>query len=234
LNHSPRMKKSNNMEDLNTLSKLFKNKDLLTQALTHRSWVNENPKVRGSNERLEFLGDAILEFLVSKEIYERFPEKEEGYLTALRANLVNTQNLAEIAIKLNVGEKLYLSKGEEEGGGRENPSLLADTIEALIGALFLDKGIDEAHKFLEAHIFSQISEKASGNLKDPKSSLQELIQSQGKLAPRYIVIEESGPDHSKHFVVEVSVESTSLGKGEGRNKSEAEQEAARHALKSLL
>src|SRR3989344_6126521 len=127
------------MNDLDSLSSLFKNKELLKQALTHRSWVNENPKERGSNERLEFLGDAILEFLVSKEIYLRFPDKEEGYLTALRANLVNTQNLAKIAEKLKVGDKLFLSKGEEDGGGRENPSLLADTVEAIIGAIYIDQ-----------------------------------------------------------------------------------------------
>lgn len=228
------MKKLNKMIDLDSLSKLFTDKVLLTQALTHRSWVNENPKVRGSNERMEFLGDAILEFLVSKEIYERFPDKEEGYLTALRANLVNTKNLAKIAQKLNIGEKLYLSKGEEEGGGRENPSLLADTVEAIIGALYLDQGIDRVHELLDLHLFSQISEKAGGDLKDAKSRLQELIQAQGKGAPRYIVTQESGPDHAKHFIVEVTVENKSLAKGEGRNKSEAEHEAASSALKSLL
>lgn len=222
------------MENLSSLSSLFKNKDLLKQALTHRSWVNENPKGRGSNERLEFLGDAILEFLVSKEIYVRFPDKEEGYLTALRANLVNTQNLAKIAQTLSVGENIYLSKGEEEGGGRLNPSLLADTVEAIIGAIFLDKGIDEVLKFLNVNLFSQIPQKASGDLKDAKSKLQELIQGTGKPAPRYVVVEESGPDHAKHFVVEVGVDNKTFGKGKGRNKSEAEQAAAREALKSLL
>jgi len=222
------------MKDLKSLSKLFSDQKLLTQALTHRSWVNENPNIRGSNERLEFLGDAILEFLVSKEIYSRYPDKEEGFLTALRANLVNTQNLAEIAKNLNVGSKLYLSKGEEEGGGRDNPSLLADTVEALIGAVYLDKDLDHALEFLTTHLFSQITEKAEGNLKDPKSSLQELIQSKGQPAPRYIVVEESGPDHAKHFVVEVSVQNKGVAKGEGRNKSEAEQEAASAALNSLL
>ena len=118
--------------------KNFKNKSLLDLALTHRSWVNEHKGVRTSNERLEFLGDAVLEFVVSKEIYKKFPDKEEGYLTALRANLVNTVSLTEIAKKLNLGSILYLSKGEEESGGRTNPSLLADTVEAIIGAIFID------------------------------------------------------------------------------------------------
>ncbi|OGM15391.1 ribonuclease III [Candidatus Woesebacteria bacterium RBG_19FT_COMBO_42_9] len=222
------------MKNLDELSSLFANRELLTQALTHRSWVNENPKVRGSNERLEFLGDAILEFLVSKEIYERYPDKPEGYLTALRANLVNTQNLAGIAEKLKVGAKLYLSKGEEEGGGRENSSLLADTVEAIIGALYIDQGVIKVYQFLKLHLFSQISEKAKHDLKDAKSRLQELIQAKGKPAPRYVVTHESGPDHAKSFIVEVVVENQALASGQGKNKSEAEQKAAEMALKSLL
>src|SRR3989339_2253950 len=130
----------------------FKNKDLLKQALTHRSWINENNKDFGTNERLEFLGDAILEFVVSKDIYERFPDKEEGYLTSLRANLVNTKNLADLAKKIGIGKEIYLSKGEEDGGGRENPSLLADTLEAIIGGLFLDQGLDVAEKFVKDNV----------------------------------------------------------------------------------
>src|SRR3989339_238035 len=140
------------MTNITTLSKSFKNKNLLEQALTHRSWVNENPEIRGTNERLEFLGDAILEFVVSKEIYKMFPDQEEGYLTSLRANLVNTKNLANLAIKIGVGEKIFLSKGEEDGGGRNNPSLLADTVEAIIGSLFLDQGLEAAEKFIIENI----------------------------------------------------------------------------------
>src|SRR6266576_3184980 len=129
--------------------KNFKNKDLLDLALTHRSWVNEHKGIRNSNERLEFLGDAILEFVVSKELYKDFPDKEEGYLTALRANLVNTISLAGVAEKLDLGSLIFLSKGEEDGGGRKNTSLLADTVEAIIGAMFIDKGIEEAEKFIK-------------------------------------------------------------------------------------
>src|SRR3989339_2009161 len=155
----------------------FQNKNLLKQALTHRSWVNENNKDLGTNERLEFLGDAILEFIVSKDIYERFPDKEEGYLTSLRANLVNTKNLASLAKNIGIGKEIYLSKGEEDGGGRENPSLLADTVEAIIGGLFLDQGLAAAEKFIEENILVDVEKKTKNSLKDPKSLLQEKIQS---------------------------------------------------------
>src|SRR3989344_6741330 len=125
----------------------FKNKELFKQALTHRSWINENPGIRGTNERLEFLGDAILEFIVSERIYRDFPDKEEGFLTALRSNIVNTQNLSEYATKIDLGKHLLLSKGEEQGGGRNNGSLLADTVEAIIGSIFIDRGFQAAADF---------------------------------------------------------------------------------------
>jgi len=165
------------MKKIDLLRNTFTNKDLFDQALTHRSWVNEHKGVRESNERMEFLGDAILEYVVSKEIYDNFPDKEEGYLTALRANLVNTHALAEIANRLKLGHALFLSKGEEDGGGRKNSSLLADTIEAVIGAIFFDRGIGAAEEFIE-----------------------------------------------------VLVNGVSWGKGEGKSKSSAEQEAARQVL----
>ncbi len=221
------------MKDISKLESLFKNRLLLTQALTHKSWVNEHPGVRGSNERLEFLGDAILEFIVSKELYEKFPKEEEGYLTALRANLVNTQNLSEIAKKLGVGEALFLSKGEEEGGGRENSSLLADTIEAIIGAIFIDQGIEAANSFVESNLLSQVPEKISQPLKDPKSRLQEAVQAKGLAAPKYQIVQESGPDHAKRFIIHVLVDQKILGKGEGKSKSIAEQAAAKEALEKL-
>lgn len=220
------------MTDINTLRKLFKAQELVEQALTHKSWLNEHPGKRGSNERLEFLGDAVLEFLISKEIFKRFPDEEEGYLTALRANLVNTQNLAALAKKLNVGEAIYLSKGEEEGGGRTNESLLADTVEAIIGALFIDSGIEAAWEFVEKNLLPEISEKIKEPLKDAKSRLQETVQSKGLPAPKYQVVQESGPDHSKDFVVEVSVGAKKVGRGEGKSKAVAEQEAAQKALES--
>jgi ribonuclease-3 len=221
------------MTDILELKSLFKNQDLLTQALTHKSWVNEHKNQRESNERLEFLGDAVLEFIISKELYEAHPNKEEGFLTALRANLVNTQNLANIARKLNVGKVLFLAKGEEDGGGRENPSLLADTLEAIIGAFFLDQGIEPVYEFIKEHIIAEIPEKLSRPLKDPKSRLQEYIQSKKMPTPKYRVIEESGPDHDKKFVLEVSVEGKKLGEGVGKSKSTAEQKAADNALSRL-
>jgi ribonuclease-3 len=213
---------------------LFKNKDLYLQALTHRSWVNENNKERGTNERLEFLGDAVLEFIVSKHIYERFPDKEEGFLTALRANLVNTKNLSLVAKRLNLGNEIFLSKGEEDGGGRENASLLADTVEAIIGALFLDSGVDSANKFILENILVEAEAMSRKPLKDPKSLLQEKVQSKNLSAPKYQVVSEEGPDHNKNFVVEVLIDGEAKASGQGKSKSEAEQSAASNALTSYF
>lgn len=218
------------MNDLSNIKSIFKNSNLFEQALTHKSWVNEHPGIRTSNERLEFLGDAILEFVVSKEIYESFPDKEEGYLTALRANLVNTVNLAEVAKTLNLGEQLFLSRGEDDGGGRSNSSLLADTVEALIGAIYMDQGIDAAYEFIKSNLLIQIDEKTKTNLKDPKSRIQEYLQSKGLPAPKYKVVAESGPDHNKNFVIQINVNNEAIGEGAGKSKSEAEQKAAEAAL----
>lgn len=208
----------------------FNEPSLLDQALTHRSWINENPDIRGTNERLEFLGDAILEFVVSHEIYLRFPDKEEGYLTALRANLVNTVNLSEVARKLDLGPALFLSRGEDDGGGRENSSLLADTVEAIIGAIFLDQGMEKATEFIHVNLLASLEEKVAQPLKDAKSRLQEMVQAKGMPTPRYRVKDESGPDHAKTFVVQALVGSETLGEGMGKSKSEAEQKAAEAAL----
>lgn len=218
----------------NLLKKLFKNEELLTLALTHKSWVNEHPSERRSNERLEFLGDAIIEFVVSQHLYDKFPEKEEGYLTALRANLVNTVNLSEIANNLQLGKFIYLSKGEEEGGGRTNPSLLADTVEAIVGALFLDSGLNSTKKFIQKYLLVAVPEKVAQPLKDAKSRLQEVIQAQGIPAPKYIVVEEAGPDHNKKFTVDVVINGKTTGQGVGKNKSQAQQKAAEDALSMLV
>lgn len=222
------------MDTLTSLKKLFKDQALLVQALTHKSWVNEHKGERESNERLEFLGDAILEFVITENIFKTFPKEQEGYLTALRANLVNTQNLASLALKLGVGKELFLSKGEEEGGGRENNSLLADTVEAIIGALYLDQGIDTIKAFIKENLITEIPSKVSQPLKDAKSRLQEYVQSKGIPAPKYRVLEESGPDHEKRFVVEVQVSGENWGAGEGKNKNQAEQAAAEKALEKVV
>lgn len=218
------------MAKIKISEKDFENKELYTQALTHKSWVNEHKGKRQSNERLEFLGDAVLEFIVSKELYSRFPDQEEGYLTALRANLVNTVNLSQIAQKLGLGEKLFLSKGEEETGGRKNPSLLANTVEAIIGAIYLDRGTIDAEKFIKSYLLSGIDEKLAKPLKDAKSLLQEQVQAKGFPTPKYEVVKEFGPDHAKKFYVQVLVNGKPLAQGSGKNKSEATQVAAQKAL----
>jgi ribonuclease-3 len=218
------------MTKFTDLEKEFKDRSLLDLALTHRSWVNENKNKRSSNERLEFLGDAILEYVASKEIFEKYPDKEEGYLTALRANLVNTVALTLVAQKLDIGPKLFLSKGEEDTNGRMNSSLLADTVEAIIGAIFIDRGLNAAAEFIKENLLAEVEIKASQPLKDAKSSLQEMVQGKGLSAPKYVVIEESGPDHNKKFVIEVQVGEEGWGRGEGKSKSAAEQEAAAHVL----
>lgn len=221
------------MTNIDDLSAYFKDKALLSLALTHKSWVNEHPEENESNERLEFLGDAVLEFVISKELYAKFPGKEEGYLTALRASLVNTINLADIAQKAQVGKHLKLSKGEEEGGGRENPSILANAVEAIIGALYIDGGIANAEEFIKLNLLTKIEEKINQPLKDAKSRLQEHVQSQGFSSPKYQVIEEAGPDHAKKFTIEVLIEGKPIGRGVGKNKGEAEQEAAKKALENF-
>lgn len=218
------------MTSANDLEKLFDDKDLYNLALTHRSWVNENPGSDETNERLEFLGDAVLEFVVSDELYKIFSKKKEGFLTALRANLVNTKNLSDFARKINLGSKIKLSKGEEDGGGRDNSSLLADTVEAIIGALFLDKGIKTASSFIKENILFDVEKRGEMPLKDPKSRLQEVVQAKKFQAPKYRVLKETGPDHDKKFEIEVLIDDKVEAVGAGKNKSEAEQKAAETAL----
>jgi ribonuclease-3 len=212
------------------IKKNFKDVKLFEQALTHRSWINENPGKRQSNERLEFLGDAVLEFVVSANLYKKLPDKEEGFLTALRANIVNTTNLANLAKKLDLGKLIFLSKGERLGGGETNISLLADTVEAIIGAIYIDQGLKMAREFIEKNLLSDLSHKLKEPLKDAKSLLQETVQSKGYPAPKYKVVRQWGPDHDKKFEVEVSVNNDILARGIGKSKSQGEQEAAQAAL----
>lgn len=221
------------MKPKNKLENLFQKKAFFTQALTHRSWVNENPGRHDKNERLEFLGDAVLEFVVSDVIYRKFPEKEEGYLTALRSQIVNTTSLAETARNLGVGQHLLLSKGEEDTGGRENTSILADATEAIIGALYIDQGVEAARSFIDEFILNNLDERIKEPLKDPKSSLQEKVQAEGLPTPRYVVSKETGPSHDKEFIVKVIVGEQTLARGRGKSKSEAEKQAAQGALVKL-
>lgn len=209
----------------------FKNPRFLHTALVHRSYLNES-KETTSNERLEFLGDAVLELIVSAALIRNYPAFEEGELTALRSNLVNTNSLAQAAERLELGKSLYLSKGEEESGGRKNKTLLANTFEAIIGAIFLDQGISSCEKILEKFIL-QKTKQALLHLKDPKSMLQEQIQKRGQRAPIYKIIREEGSDHAKIFTVGVFVNGDLWAKGTGKSKQEAEQKAAQQALKNL-
>ena len=215
----------------------FKNQKLFEQAFIHRSYLNEARQKVESNERLEFLGDSILSFVVSKYLFNTYPLFNEGTLTNLRSLLVNTKSLAQKARELGFGELLKLSKGEEESKGRENESLLADSFEAFIGALFLDQGILVVEKFLleimllKSHILLQ-----KETLKDPKSLLQEYVQAKGpagqggKNSPVYKVLNEKGPSHAKTFSVGVYVGNVLIAKGEGKSKQSAEEMAARQAL----
>ena len=213
----------------------FKNKDLLIQAFVHRSFLNENPDFNlGHNERLEFLGDAVLSFVVSTWLFKEFPQFFEGKLTSLRSNLVKTTSLTKVAQKLKVGDYLLLSKGEKESQGQQNPTLLANAMEAIIGAIFLDQGVKVAKDFIEIHFEPLLKEiMISGKLKDYKSLLQEKIQAQTSQSPVYKIIKEEGPEHNKIFTVSVAAEGEILATGVEKSKQKAEEEAAKQALEKL-
>jgi len=227
------------MNDLKEFEKIlgiqFKNQQLLKEALTHRSYLNEFKKEHlESNERLEFLGDAILSFVVSNWIFEKLPNFPEGKLTNLRSNLVKTGALAKVAKKIKIGGYLRLSRGEKESGGQENETLLANATEALIGALFLDQGTIVVGDFIKKQLIFLLEETLnSGRLKDYKSLLQEKIQARKGQSPVYQTEKEEGPEHSKIFTINVLSENKILAKGTGKSKQKAEQEAAKAALEKL-
>lgn len=207
---------------------------LLDLALTHRSYLNEHKNRTAHNERLEFLGDAVLELATSEFIYRQFPQKPEGDLTALRSSLVRTSTLAEVATNLQLGDKLQLSKGEAQSGGRTNKALLANTFEAVVGAIYLDSGFQTVVSFLEANLFPKLDSIIKNKLyKDFKSTLQETVQAQGKPTPEYKLVSQAGPDHEKHFTVAVIVGPTQLATGQGKSKQTAQQQAAKHALEKI-
>jgi ribonuclease-3 len=206
----------------------------LTRALTHRSYLNENPEAIEDNERLEFLGDAVLDFLVGAWLYNRFPEMAEGNLTRLRSALVRTENLANFANEIDLGEAILLGHGENEGGGRERPALLCGTFEAFIGALYLDRGIQTVQRFISPMLEKAAVQIVSGNKdKDAKSMLQEWAQSQGLGTPYYRTVAARGPDHAKTFEVEVHVNNELFGSGMGNSKQTAAKAAAEFALRKL-
>jgi ribonuclease-3 len=213
----------------------FKDASLLTQALIHSSYVNENPHdAPESNERLEFLGDAVLGLVVADDLYAAYPEQHEGQLTELRTLLVRRDTLAKAGRRLRLGDALYLGRGEEAGGGRSRPTNLAHAYEALVGAIFLDRGLATARRFVRRSLQAEFSELPVRPFPvDPKSRLQELSQSRYQAPPSYRLVEAEGPDHARRFTVEVIINGRALGTGRGMSKQEAEKEAAREALAHL-
>lgn len=211
----------------------FKDKQLLKNALVHRSYLNEHPEFElPSNERLEFLGDAVLELIVSHHLYQHYPNLTEGELTAFRSALVRTESLAAEAERLKLGDYLFLSKGEEAGGGRNNSYLLADTFEAIVGAVYLDQEIKIARDFVEKELLYKTEDILRSGLKDPKSLFQEIAQEKYSITPNYRTLAEWGPDHDKHFCVGVFLDKRKVAEGKGKSKQTAEEAAAKEALQA--
>jgi ribonuclease-3 len=213
---------------------VFENKRLIEQAFTHRSFLNENRQVgREHNERLEFLGDAVLELVVTEFLYEKYPEKAEGELTAVRAALVNTQSIYMAADTLGMNDFLFLSRGESKDTGRARQIILANAFEAVIGAIYLDSGYDSAKMFIADQLFGHAEKIVEGRLwQDAKSRFQEVAQEKTNITPSYQLLQQSGPDHDKRFVIGVFLGSEKVAQGEGRSKQEAEQAAAEKGLQS--
>lgn len=214
--------------------KMITDTSYLLNALTHSSYVNENPTMAGDNERLEFLGDAVLDFVVGAWVYKQYPRMKEGELTRLRSSLVRTETLAGLSRELGIGKAMLLGKGELMSGGRERDVLLCATFEAIVGAVYLSVGLEKAQEF----ILPFLKPLANELLKkiqtiDPKSRLQEITQSLGYGIPTYVMVDSAGPEHSKTFVIEVRIKGDAWGKGEGSSKHTAQLAAAMQALDAL-
>lgn len=220
---------------LTRLGVSFSNRELLKEAFTHRSYLNENKaSLWEHNERLEFLGDAVLELATTHFLFNRFPLKPEGELTSYRAALVNTVSLAGIADELGMNDMLLLSKGESKDTGRARQIILADTFEAFLGALYLDQGYEAAVSFLEANLYPKLDPiLRDGSWQDAKSRFQEEAQEKKGITPHYVKVSEEGPDHDKHFTIGVFLGKENIAEGEGKSKQEAEQSAAHNALTKL-
>jgi len=210
---------------------IFTDKVLLQLAFTHRSFVNENRQLTEHNERLEFLGDAVLELAVTEHLFGKFASKAEGELTAVRAALVNTQSISKAAQDLGMNDYLLLSKGEANDTGRARQYILANTFEAFIGALHLDQGYEASSKFIADNLFAKVDEIVEKKLwQDAKSKLQELAQEHMSITPSYKSVSEVGPDHNKVFTIGVMFDDVEIAQGEGKSKQEAQQDAAQKAL----
>jgi len=227
------------LADLTALQKTlrirFKNKALLEQSLVHSSYLNENPGLAADdNERLEFLGDAVLGFIIADELYKRFPQFSEGEMTRVRSSMVRQDALCRMAKSIKLGDYLYLGKGEEGGGGRSKAANLSGALEALTAAIFLDRGMDVTRKFVLKLMSKKMGKATSQGVEaDYKSKLQEVMQAQRQLKPKYKVVEAVGPAHERRFTVEVRAGDRVMGRGSGKSKKAAEVEAARIALNQL-
>lgn len=211
----------------------FDNKALLRQAFTHRSYINENRGLKlEHNERLEFLGDAVLELIVTDYLYKNYPSKPEGVLTTYRSALVNAITLSEVASNLAMNDYLLLSRGESKDTGRARQYILANTCEAVVGAMYVDQGYELAKRFIDKHLLSFAGELIKrGNLVDAKSQFQERAQEAEGITPSYKTLKETGPDHDKHFTVGVFIGKEEIARGDGKSKQEAEQNAAQEGLR---
>ncbi len=227
------------MEDLlrlqQSLNAMFRDSRLLQQALVHRSYLNETVDLppSASNERLEFLGDAVLGLVIAEELYRRFPEVSEGRLTEMRAHLVRGATLAQVGDRLNLGDYLVLGRGEAQSGGRGRALNLGRALEAIIGAYYLDSGLEAARRMILQFVGDELATIDSGPGLDPKSSLQQLAQASLRVTPEYVTVAQEGPEHEREFVVEVRLGAEIAGVGRGRNTRIAQQEAAQMALTAL-
>lgn len=230
------MKKNDNHNQLSLLEErigyTFKNKDYLKIAITHSSYANEGRKHLQNNERQEFLGDAVLSIVVSDYLFKRF-HMAEGDLTRLRATIVCEKSLCGFSREIGIGSHLLLGKGEEQTGGADRPSILADAFEALLAAIYLDSGIESAEKFVIPFVERMLEDGGERDSQDYKTQLQEIVQQNPQEILSYVLTGESGPDHDKRFQVEVRLNSNAIGRGEGRSKKAAEQMAAKEALELM-
>lgn len=230
------MSNNDNLKALeDKISYSFKNKDLLLKALKHRSFISQSTQDRiDSNERLEFLGDSVLNFIVVKHLYKSYPDLDEGELSKMKSVIVSGENLSLIAREMKLGEDILLSEYEEKSGGRDKASILEDTFEAIIGAIYLDSGIVKSEKVIKALILENINKTLENTLtRNYKSELLELVQAEGLEPPTYEVVSEEGPEHEKIFTVKAIVDGEEISQGSSTSKKRAEQEASRKALDSL-